>query len=304
MGRDEPRLVTGFFFDRRVPSRHDSRVLILCCGPDSFRALARAKELEFAFRQKHDPEGRAIERLGFGKEGVDDVIEKAAGASLFSPKRFLRADGIISSCPKAKQKALIEALSRDVESMIVVSIEEEMPSSVQLKPFEALPKFVMSEYSPLRGKAFSDWAKEYAKSLENIDQKSLDTLIDRYEGDSWSFVNEAIKLSAGSVLEQQERVLDTSPYDVADRFIRADASRLELLNNEFGFSEISIILQQTISALRVRDKDLGGIPLFVSRKLQGMKMSEPEALLAITLEMLFLQRSGFVDEQESTMLFR
>jgi len=278
-------------------------MLILCCGPDSYRALARARELEAAFRQKHDPEGRAIERLTFGKDGVEELVGKAAGASLFSSMRFLRVDGIISSCPKTKQKALVEALSRDVDSMIVVCIEEEKPPASALKVFEVLPKMVVNEYPLLRGNAFLTWAKEIAKSLGMLDENDVSRLASAYEGDSWMFINEAIKLSAGASLDLSDTNSGTSAYDVADQVIRKDLRRRKSIDGvEFGYAETSIMVQQSIAALRVKDRDVAGLPPFVIRKLQGMKMVEPDIVFASALEMLFLQRAGFCNEMESTSL--
>ena len=278
-------------------------MLILCCGPDSCRALARARELEAAFRQKHDQEGRSIERLSSGKDGVEEVIEKAAGASLFSPRRFLRADGIISSCPKAKQKALVDALSRDVESMIVVSVEEEKPTASTMKVFEGLPKIVVSEYPLLTNKAFLTWAQDIAKGLGNIEENQVQALANACEGDSWKFVNEAIKLAAGARLEAGNGVEEESAYDMADHILKQDKFRRSAIDNrDFGYSETSILVQQSLAAIRVKDREITGLPPFVVRKLQGMNASKADEIFAASLEMLFLQRSGLCNEEESTNL--
>lgn len=302
MGRNEARHLDGFF-DSRLPYRQDIGVLILCCGPDSYRALARAKELELAFKQKHDPEGRAVERLMSGKDGVEELISKAAGASLFSPRRFFRVDGIVSSCPKAKQKALIETLARDAEAMIVVSVEEERPASSTMKLFEGLPKIIVNEYPLLSGKGFTDWARDIAKTLGNIDDNQFVKLVSNCEGDSWNFINEAIKASAGASLELDKTVAESSAYDLADQIIKKDPQRRETIEQiDFSYSESSVLVQQGVSALRARDNDLAGLPPFVLRKLQSMKMVEPEIVFGTSLEMLFLQRAGFCNESESVTL--
>ncbi|QQR60420.1 hypothetical protein IPH19_03315 [Candidatus Uhrbacteria bacterium] len=278
-------------------------MLILCCGPDSYRALARAKELELAFKQKHDPEGRAIERLSSGKDGVEELISKAAGASLFSPRRFLRVDGIVSSCPKTKQKALLEALARDTDAMIVVSVEEERPVSSVMKPFEALPKIVVNDYPLLSGRSFTDWAREIAKTLGNIDDNQVVKLADFCEGDSWKFINEAIKLAAGASLELDRSSSEASAYDLADQILKKDLRRRGNAEKiEFSYAETSVLVQQGVAALRVKDQDVAGLPPFVLKKLQSMNMIEPSLIFASSLEMLFLQRAGFCNEAESISL--
>lgn len=278
-------------------------MLILCCGPDSYRALARAKELELAFKQKHDPEGRAIERPSSGKDGVEELISKAAGASLFSPRRFLRVDGIVSNCPKAKQKALLEALARDTDAMIVVSVEEERPASSVMKPFESLPKFVVNDYPLLSGKGFMDWARDIAKTLGNIDDIEFTKLANVCEGDSWRFINESIKLAAGASLELNRTSSGASAYDLADQILKKDLKRHDAAEKiDFSYAETSVLQQQGVAALRVKDQDVVGLPPFVLRKLQTMNMVEPSAVFATSLEMLFLQRAGFCNEAESVAL--
>ncbi|MCE9586477.1 hypothetical protein K8R04_04145 [Candidatus Uhrbacteria bacterium] len=217
--------------------------------------------------------------------------------------RFLRVDGIISSCPKAKQKALVEALSRDVDAMIVVCVEEEKPPSSVMKAYESLPKIVVNEYPLLTGHAFLTWAKDVAKSLGNIDENNVSRLASACEGDSWMFINEAIKLSAGAPLEPSSTGSEANAYDMADQVIRNDLRRRKSVDEmEFGYAETSILVQQSIAALRVNDNDTVGLPPFVVRKLQGMKMVEPNVAFAAALEMLFLQRAGFCNESESVAL--
>ena len=278
-------------------------MLIVCCGPDRYRALARARELEAAFKQKHDPEGRSIERLPSGKDGVEAVIEKSAGASLFSSRRFLRADGILSNCPKIKHKAMIDALSRDVESMIVVSVEEEKPAASVLKIFDGLPKCIVNEYPLLTGKAFLTWSADALKSLGFDTDPIFVQLAEACEGDSWRFINEATKLAAGANREIIKYDSTESAYDLTDRILRQGAERFAFVErSNFGYSESSVLVQQTVSAIRVRDRDAEGLVPFVVRKLQNMQTTNPELLLGAGLEMIFLQRSGMCDEQESSEL--
>ena len=110
----------------------------------------------------------------------------------------MRVDGIVSSCPKTKQKALLEALARDTDAMIVVSVEEERPVSSVMKPFEALPKIVVNDYPLLSGRSFTEWARELAKTLGNIDDNQVVKFADFCEGDSLKFIKEAFQLSVGA----------------------------------------------------------------------------------------------------------
>lgn len=278
-------------------------MLIVCCGPDSYRAIARAKDLENAFKQKHDVDGRAIERLSFGKEGVEDVIERTAGASLFSPKRFLRADGILSACPKNKQRALIEALSRDVESIVIVSVEEEKPASNILKIFEGVPKVILNEYPILRGVAFKTWALEYAHSVEVFDDEMVQILISRYEGDCWSFSREVMKLSAGASLHLTKDLEQDSVFEIADYVLKGQKNKYPLLLDKNQTQlEVTILLQQSLSYLRTKDGDIQGLPPFLVSKMRHLNLKDIEVVLANAIEAIVLQRNGFMDDQEAVSL--
>jgi hypothetical protein len=215
----------------------------------------------------------------------------------------LRVDGIVSSCPKTKQKALLEALARDTDAMIVVSVEEERPASSVMKPFEELPKIVVNDYPLLSGRAFTDWAREIAKTLGNIDDNQVVKLADFCEGDSWKFINEAIKLAAGASLELDRSSSEASAYDLADQILKKDLRRRGNAEKiEFSYAETSVLVQQGVAALRVKDQDVAGLPPFVLKKLQSMNMIEPSLIFASSLEMLFLQRAGFCNEAESISL--
>ncbi|MDP3793986.1 MAG: hypothetical protein Q8R07_04530, partial [Candidatus Uhrbacteria bacterium] len=119
---------------------HD--MLILCIGPDTFRAQGKARELEEAFKKKYDPSGSSVEHVSFGKKGVDEVMERANTSSLFSSHRFLRTSNLIGECPKNKQAALAKTLARDSDHVIVVSVEDEAPAAVSLEPFEKNVKII------------------------------------------------------------------------------------------------------------------------------------------------------------------
>lgn len=206
-------------------------MLILCCGPDTYRATQRAHELEDAFRTKHDPSGTSIERFDSGKGAVDEVIERSLTVSLFSPMRFIRADGLIEFCPKAKAKVLANALGKDSERVIVVSIEREKPAIIDLKPFADVPKLIVSEYPLLRGKAFEEWVNQAGSLVGVSDQDALAKLARACDGDAWLASNELLKLAVGGV---SEVVLEQGAnfYQKADEFLRGDKTRYNLLDTD------------------------------------------------------------------------
>src|SRR5690349_2995349 len=69
--RDKRRFPT---FD---PCANVFLMLIVCHGPDTFRALQKARELELAFKQKYDAHGLSVERLASGKDAVTEIASRA-----------------------------------------------------------------------------------------------------------------------------------------------------------------------------------------------------------------------------------
>lgn len=276
-------------------------MLILCCGPDTYRATQRAHELEEAFRTKHDPSGTSIERLEAGKGVVDEVIERSLTVSLFSPMRFIRADGLIENCPKPKAKALANALSKDPERVIVVSIEQEKPTNTDLKPFTDVPKLIVNDYPLQRGKTFEDWLKQVANVLGITDQTSVTKLARACDGDAWLASNELLKLAAGGESEVI-RESEASGYDLADQFLRGDKARYKILLSEQAESLPYPLLQQSMAARRVQSGDMQGIPPFVLSKLRNVNQERSRTMASTSLMMLLLSRSGLGDMDEALSL--
>lgn len=278
-------------------------MLILCCGPDTYRATRRARELEAAFRAKHDPQGSSIERLETGKRVADEVIERSLTVSLFSPMRFLRADGLIKHCPMQKAKALVHALAKDPERVIVVSIEEEKPTNTTLMAFAGVPKMIVNEYPLLKGKAFFTWVQQSAAALGVTDGSTLNALADACDGDAWLASNELLKIAAGGASELvRERVAVT--YEVADAFLAVDPSRYRRLMENGGSDRAAYpLFQRAHTFSRVHDGDTQGLPPFVISKGQRTCEGRTAHVASVSVLAMMLSRSGLADAKElSTIL--
>ncbi|MEK7473983.1 MAG: hypothetical protein AAB668_04690 [Patescibacteria group bacterium] len=273
-------------------------MLILCCGPDTYRATQRARELEAAFRAKHDPEGSSVDRLESGKRTADEVVERSLTVSLFSPMRFVRVDGLIEHCPMQKTKALVQALSRDPERVIVVSIEKVKPTNAALKAFADVPKLIVNEYPLLQGNEFFAWVQRSGAALGVMNASVLKTLADACDGDAWLASNELLKLAAGGVSESvRERETDT--YDVADAFIATDPSRYRRLA-EKGMSDRTTypLFQQACAALRVHDGDAQGLTSHVISKMKRASMKRSATVASASVLVMMLSRSGLADAED------
>ena len=274
-------------------------MLILCCGPDTFRAVQRARELETAFRKKHDAAGSSIERLSSGKEGVDEIIERALSVSLFTPMRFLRADELAAACPKPKTKALVQALSRDPERVVVVSVEQEKPDATKMKWLSEVPKCIINDYSRLQGNAFRSWIGEVAHALGVTDEVALDTLARMADGDAWLASNELIKLAAGGS-SSLETTFQTDGYGFADAFVRGDRARHRQLSGDAAAEGVAYpLLQQAILAERLSHGDTAGIAPFIVSKFKNVAAEQASHALSSAILIHYVQRSGLATDQEA-----
>ena len=126
-------------------------MLILCIGPDSFRAVEKARELEQAFRKKFDPDGTSVERLW--TDGETPLAERRLNEQIRSvclSRRFMRTTDLIRAA-RSRQQALVPAFSKDSENVIVVSVENEIPNEQARKFFHSSKLSAMISFSSRGG---------------------------------------------------------------------------------------------------------------------------------------------------------
>lgn len=274
-------------------------MLIICQGEDSYRALQKARELEAAFREKYDPEGRAVEHLSNGKDGVEVFLMQASGGSLFSSRRFFRVDELLTGCPKGRVEALKKCLAQDVENTIVVTVEGVL-SEKSTKPFLATPKLVQYDFPCFSGAKFISWATVQANELGVTDAATVRQVADIAQGDSWRFMTELAKVRAGGVLSDRTDMAPTV-YDVIDQLLMHRPSRWSAVR---AFDDANAILAtaaaQARSFVLVKNGQASGVHPYVARKLQGLRTdASPEMVYAGLAQALLRSRSGAVDAEEA-----
>ena len=277
-------------------------MLILCLGPDTFRAQEKAHELENAFKVKYDPAGSSIERLPAGKEAVEEVMKRVNTPSLFAPRRYIYAPELLANCPAAKIEPLAKALSQNAEQVIVVSVESEQPEAKNLKRIEAVTKVVKYEFPELTGNAFYQWLKSIADCLNVTDGAAVSKIAEAADGDSWRAFNELMKVAAGGQSEIAASGRKLSVFDHADFYIQNNKRYGFLSDADISEQFINPLLSQTRAALRVRDNATAGMHPFVVKKIQRMNVEQPEVAHAAALLAMFMQRSGAGREDEIVTL--
>ncbi|MSR85261.1 hypothetical protein EXS71_02390 [Candidatus Uhrbacteria bacterium] len=273
-------------------------MLILCLGPDTFRAQMKAQELELAFKQKYDPTGSSVEHLSLGKEAADEVIERANTGSLFSPRRFLRTTDLLADCPKAKVTALAQALTRDPENVIAVSVEAEPLSTTELTSFSKV-KIIKYEFPEQRGKAFQLWLEGQAKKIGVENESAIAAIAEATEGDSWYAWNELLKLAASGTSDLTIPLPQPTIFDYVDRYLAQGKNQRDVFQNQESSSQFLLtLISQTRAALRIRDGATHGLHPYVVKKIGAAQHQDLEQIFAVALSALFSQRAGLAADHE------
>lgn len=274
-------------------------MLIVCSGADSYRSLEKARALESAYCEKYDAHGCSVERLPSGKEGVEALLSATSGASLFSQRRFIRVDGIIRPCPKAKRDALLRTLSRDVEMTIVVSVEEGELKEADVKELRKLPKFIQYNFSPLGPPQFAKWASEFASKHEVTDQRCIRDVITRSQGDAWQFINEFWKIRAGGE-SCASNGRTPNNFEVIDSFLQTHEERFRRLK-QYGDAQ-SIMAQagnQVRSLVLVKSNHVHGIHPFVIQKFRRMACESAAERFQKIMTAFVWSRTGHTNAEEA-----
>ncbi len=284
-------------------------MLIACIGPDLFRALEKARELETAFRQKYDAEGSSCEQLHQeGTELIDEVVERVNTVSLFTPRRFLRVRDLLKNCPKGRVAALEKALSVDPDNVIVVTVESDLPPEATLAIVSKLPKWVRYDFPRLDARAFGTWIRERALALGcTLTDAQTALIFEQAAGDTWQAALGILQAAAGVTNDEQKRVStgslpERSLFDWAYAYVKQDPTwRLAL--EELGTEALYPFLSQLRSYQRVKNGQEASLPSFVARKLKGIRTTDSEEQFVRLLEAVMLQRQGYLREDElSTFL--
>lgn len=279
-------------------------MLIVCSGPDTFRALKKARELEVAFRNKYDAHGLSVERISSGKAAITEIAARAGAVSLFAPRRFVRTSNVLAEANKAQRATLKKVLAGDQDGFIVLSLEEEPPTAMVLKELEPEVKVVKYDFAELRGDAFLKWAMEEAKGLEIVDEKIIRQVVRVTEGDAWACYFELLRQAAYPGVETLSvNEAEGTIFSFADAYVARQAKWWELVSRSDLVKQApTTFLMQARSALRIRDQATEGLHPFVVRKMKGQQLMQGEELLARVIESFFLQRSGYGDETDSLTL--
>jgi hypothetical protein len=274
-------------------------MIIVCAGPDTYRAREKARELVAAFRTKHDPNGLATDVID-GSEGLPALLSRLAGGSLFATKKLIRADGCLEKMKIADVRTLAARLEADHDNTIVLTVEEESPNAKTLDALKIAPLFHYP-FEMQAGAAFRAWVRKEA-ATRGVVSETADVIAMHADGDSWLALHELEK-QAVHPQNALASVSDTRTiFSVADAIISASPKwRTEL--STFGEDgAISVGLGQARSFIEVRDGHADSVHPYVARKLASMRIPQAEERTAQLLRGFLSSRSGLSAGSETETL--
>ncbi|MBI4138702.1 hypothetical protein HY479_00950 [Candidatus Uhrbacteria bacterium] len=275
-------------------------MLIICSGPDTFRAREKARELTAAFKKKFDPTGQSVE-IANVDEGLPAILNRLGNASLFFTKKFLRVDGLLDGITPTELAQLLRRLENDRDQTIVVTVEEGSPSKGVLEKCSSAPLF---HYPfPLQeGGAFRSWVRERAKYL-GVPTETADSIAQYADGNSWTAIHELDK-QAVHPQEIGNSAFRENIFGVADAVIRRSSRWRDAAHDHREDNLLNIILFQLRNFFRVRDGATREMKPFIVRKLSSTTIPDGGKAFSRFLQVLVGSRTGICagEEEVETLL--
>lgn len=271
-------------------------MFILCSGPDSYRAVTKAQDLERAFKEKFDKSGTSVEHLDI-RDGLEELAKRIETISLFSPKRFIRMDGLVEVVAKKKDQ-LLKTLAKNSEDAIIVSVEEESQDVRLLESFKALPKFVHYPFPTQNVAQFEAWVEAKAQECGVTDRNQIRQIVIACYPDSWFASTELLKAAAGN--HEAIQVEETkNPYSWAEDVLLDPKKQSELLSESQDEDVLSSLLSAARLLSKIKDGQTQGIhPVAVQKLKYRANSANPEAQIASLSSSLLLQRAGYGTDEE------
>jgi len=270
-------------------------VLLICSGPDTWRARQKARELLDAFKAKHDKTGFSTEVI-IG-EDLGYVLSLIGTPSIFCPKRLIRFDGLLDGVKTSELRMLAKRLKEDGDNNIILTVEEEPPTEKILTELKEIKVF-QYPFPLTEGLKFVQWCQDQAKAMDVGKAKATEAA-NRCQGDSWMAMNELAKLSANENAPWAELEYESgSVYEVIDAYFMNKADWREQVRSRSDEQISSVVMNQAKSAIKVKDNAPMKIPYFAVKKMQNYVKTRVAKSVYSGIAALVGSRSGLMVQDE------
>lgn len=275
-------------------------MLVICAGPDGFRARLKYRDLISIYKKKYDEKGDTVERLPLDNL-YEAVISKLGNQSLFASKKLLVCEGLMSKLTAKQAQNLRDAIYRDGDISVIIDYEEKAPKATAIKSFQEKELFVY-EHEPAKGaelnRIVADLCKRYG-----VDVKQVPSLIQKYQSDLWA-IDTALQVFR--VLDEQ--MVESEPmkfdnmYALVDWLLVSDKKWLE----HYRDFDINSILGSTLSQMRTwhmsKEGMAKGAHPFVQKKLSAMKIDDADEKLQKFLKAFYASRHSLATGDEMVQM--
>jgi DNA polymerase-3 subunit delta len=182
----------------RDPRDHDTQMLILVHGEDSFRSQAKVTAMRARFRETRDVSGLNERVLRASEHSLEDVQEALFSSPFLADRKLVVLQGFLG-LKKADQEAIVDMLDRAPDSTVAIFHEQASGSALAKSPLFARLKNedFSEEFAGLDGASAEAFvAQECAASGMKIDRKAARALVGLAGLDVWTLHQEAAKVSA------------------------------------------------------------------------------------------------------------
>lgn len=272
-------------------------MLVICAGPDTFRARLKFRDLIEAFRNKYDPTGKSIEYFT-SDNLLDHVMSRLSHQSLFATKKMYVCDGMLSKVTAKQMERLSEGIRKDGDITVVIDYEEKVPKATAVKSFEKNELFIY-EHEPAKGaelnRIVADLCKRYG-----VDVKLVPSLIQKYQSDLWAIDTalQVICVSDGTGMVDEEFGKMDNMFAMVDWLLMDQKQWLE----HYTEFDLNSVLPSALSQMRSWHMIANGtgkdVHPFVQKKLSAMRINNPDERLQQFLKAFYASRHSLASGEE------
>lgn len=277
-------------------------MLVICAGPDGFRARLKYRDLIDAYRKKYDEKGDTVEHLPLDNL-YEAVISRLGNQSLFASKKLLVCEGLMSKLTAKQASNLRDAIYKDGDITVVIDYEEKAPKATAVKSFIEKELFVY-EHEPAKGAELNRIVTDLCKRYR-VRSKLVPSLIQRYQSDLWAIdtalqvmrVNEKEDIFVSDGAQKVDNI-----YAVADYLLMGKNDWLRYIDAFDPQSILSTVLPQMRTWHMVQDGLGKNAHPFVQKKLAGLKIKSPDEKLLTLLRAMYSSRNSLASGDEAVQV--
>jgi hypothetical protein len=279
-------------------------MLIICTGPDTFRARLKFRDLILAYKNKYDDKGSTIENLQ-PNDIFSQLNERLSSQSLFASKKMLICEGLMQQVTPKQTEKLSLALKKDADITVVLDYEDKAPKESLLKAFQEKELFIY-KHEPAKGTELNKIVMDLCRR-SGVKADVVPSLIQRYQSDLWA-IDTALQVmrvsdSTDIADAQGEHKVD-NVFAVADLILTGRKDWLKYISVYDPQAVLSTALPQMRTWHMVQDGLGKKAHPFVQKKLSSLKIKNPDEKLLNLLRAMYSSRNSLAtgDEVAQVML--